>query len=69
MSRTEAFLAEIERFLAETGMNATAFGRAAANDPNFVGDLRNGRKPNFGTADRVDEFMRRYRAAPATGAA
>lgn len=60
MTQAEAFLAEIEAFLNRTKMTATAFGRAAVNDPNFVGDLRTkGRKPNLGLVDRVHDFMRR----------
>jgi hypothetical protein len=59
MTQTEAFLEEIDRFLAQSEMSATAFGRAAVNDPNFVGDLRNkGRKPNLGLVDRVHAFIR-----------
>jgi hypothetical protein len=33
----------IEVFLRRTGMPWTKFGRLAASDPRFVGDLRNGR--------------------------
>jgi 2,4-dienoyl-CoA reductase-like NADH-dependent reductase (Old Yellow Enzyme family) len=57
MSYSERFAAEIEAFLAESGMNATAFGRAALNDPSFVGDLKKGRKPNLGIVDRVHAFI------------
>lgn len=35
----------IERFLRETGMPWTKFGRLATHDPRFVQDLRNGRTP------------------------
>ena len=35
---------KIERFLAQTGMPVTKFGRLAAHDPRLVGDLRNGRE-------------------------
>lgn len=59
MTQAEAFLAEIDQFLASSQMTATAFGRAAVNDPNFVGDLRKGRNPNLGLVDRVYDFMRR----------
>ena len=61
MTQAEAFLDEIDRFLDRSKMTATAFGRAAVNDPNFVGDLRNkGRKPNLGLVDRVHAFMREH---------
>ena len=50
----------IERFLRETGMPWTKFGRLAAQDPRFVADLRNGRVPRPGTAKRVEHFMNTY---------
>ena len=51
----------IERFLRETGMPWTKFGRLAAHDPRFVGDLRNGRTPRAETAERIEHFMNKYR--------
>ncbi len=53
-------LRQIERFLRETDMPWTRFGRLAAQDPRFVADLRNGRIPRPRTAARVEEFMRNY---------
>jgi hypothetical protein len=50
----------IERFLRETGMPWTKFGRLAAHDPRFVGDLRNGRMPRPATQARVEQFMNAY---------
>ncbi len=38
-------------------MDATAFGRAAMADPNFVFQLRHGRAPGAGTAERVRAWM------------
>ena len=52
----------IEKFLRETGMPATKFGRLATQDPRFVLDLRNGRMPRTGTERRVDGFMADWRA-------
>ena len=52
---------EIERFLRQTGMPWTKFGRLAASDPRFVADLRNGRIPRAATAKRVEHFMNIYR--------
>ncbi|HXJ59410.1 MAG TPA: hypothetical protein VNU68_22430 [Verrucomicrobiae bacterium] len=46
-------------------MTASAFGKAAVNDPNFVGDLRTGRKPNLGLVDRVHEFIKSQEEAAA----
>jgi len=56
-SPAETFLSDIEAFLSETGMSASAFGWAALKDRNFVGDLRNGRMPNLGLVARVQDFM------------
>lgn len=50
----------IEKFLRETGMPWTKFGRLAAHDPRFVQDLRNGRVPRPKTASRVEHFMNIY---------
>lgn len=51
----------IERFLRETGMPWTKFGRLAAQDPRFVADLRNGRLPRPATTQRVEHFMNIYK--------
>lgn len=53
-------LRQIERFLRETQMPWTKFGRLAASDPRFVADLRNGRVPRERTAKRVARFMNCY---------
>lgn len=50
----------IERFLRETGMPWTKFGRLSVHDPRFVEDLRNGRTPRPATAKRVEHFMNIY---------
>jgi Meiotically up-regulated gene 113 len=62
-------LAEIEAFLADTGMTPTAFGREALGDPGFVFGLRSGRDCRRSTLARASaqiahyqqtgEFMRR----------
>ncbi|MET0587235.1 MAG: hypothetical protein ABWZ75_01835 [Novosphingobium sp.] len=51
---------QIERFLRETGMPWTKFGRLAAHDPRFVEDLRNGRTPRPATQARIEHFMNNY---------
>ena len=51
----------IERFLRETGMPWTKFGRLSCHDPRFVEDLRNGRSPRVATTERVEHFMNIYR--------
>lgn len=50
----------IEKFLRQTGMPWTKFGRLAAHDPRFVADLRNGRTPRPETERRVEHFMNNY---------
>jgi 2,4-dienoyl-CoA reductase-like NADH-dependent reductase (Old Yellow Enzyme family) len=52
-----ALLREIERFLRETNMPMTRFGRLAVHDPRFVQDLRNGREPGPETVKKVRLFM------------
>ena len=52
---------QIERFLRDTGMPWTKFGRLATHDPRFVEDLRNGRTPRPATERRVEHFMNNYR--------
>ena len=55
-------LAIIERFLRDTGMPATRFGREAVKDPRFVLDLRLGREPGTRVRCRVEHFMNIWRA-------
>lgn len=54
-------VSRIERFLRQTGMPWTKFGRLAVGDPRFVEDLRNGRLPRPVTERRVEHFMNMYR--------
>ena len=51
----------IDRFLRETLMSQSRFGRLAINDPRFVKDLREGRTPGNRTVKRVEHFMNIYR--------
>ncbi len=53
-------ISRIERFLRQTGMPWTKFGRLAAHDPRFVEDLRNGRVPRENTEKRIEHFMNTY---------
>ncbi len=53
-------LRKVESFLRQTGMPVTKFGRLAAHDPRFVGDLRNGREPRSALISRVEHFMNNY---------
>ena len=54
---------KIEKFLSETGMAWTKFGRLATRDPRFVEDLRNGRTPRPETEARVEKFITTYGAS------
>ena len=54
---------QIEKFLHETGMAWTKFGRLAAHDPRFVEDLRNGRTPRPATQSRIEQFISSYAEA------
>lgn len=53
-------LRQIERFLRQTGMPWTKFGRLAVSDPRLVADLRNGRVPRDAMIERVEAFMSAY---------
>ena len=57
----DPLLAEIEAFLAEASMSATAFGRDALGDPGFVFGLRAGRDCRRSTLIRAREQIARYR--------
>ncbi len=50
-------LTRIQRYLRQSGLSATAFGRCAVGDPKFVHDLRNGREPRTGTERRVHAWL------------
>ena len=53
--------AKIGRYLRETGMPETKFGRLAVHDPRLVGDLRRGRRLGPRVAARVDAFIAEHR--------
>jgi antitoxin (DNA-binding transcriptional repressor) of toxin-antitoxin stability system len=55
-------LAEIERFLAETGMSERAFGLAAVTDHRLVRRLREGRGVTLTTIERAAAFISAHRA-------
>lgn len=62
MDEHAAFLAEVNLFLAESGIAATALGRAAVNDGHFVRRLRERRGVTLATVGRVRTYMARHRA-------
>ncbi|MEP7349628.1 MAG: hypothetical protein ABI668_06705 [Sphingorhabdus sp.] len=51
----------VERFLRETGLPPTKFGRLAARDPRLVFDMRYGRELGENVDARVRRFMAEYR--------
>ncbi len=65
----QTFLAEIERHLAAKNIEASAFGKQALGDPNFVFDLKKGRSPSTRTMDKVRAFMAAANQPKATMAA
>ncbi|MEZ5656144.1 MAG: hypothetical protein R3E04_09700 [Sphingobium sp.] len=50
-------LRRIEKFLRDTGMAPTRFGRDAVRDPRLVFDMRNGREPTPRMIGRIEHFM------------
>lgn len=58
MLTTQEFTNRIENFLTSSGLTPTRFGREAVNDPNFVFELRKGRRPNLENVNRVLEYIR-----------
>lgn len=61
----ENLITDIEHFMNETGMSASAFGKGAVNDAHFVPNLRDGREPKFSTIARVRAFMEKETDAAA----
>jgi 2,4-dienoyl-CoA reductase-like NADH-dependent reductase (Old Yellow Enzyme family) len=47
----------VDAYLRRTKIAATRFGRDAVGDPNFVLELRDGRKPRRKTVERVLAFL------------
>jgi hypothetical protein len=54
---SETFLAEIERFIARTGIPPTKIGMDTVGDPSYVKRLRMGRSPRANTIDLVRAYM------------
>jgi hypothetical protein len=55
-------LVKIDRYLRQTRMPPTRFGRLAVNDPRLVGDLRRGRIPGPRLTARIDAFIAGHQA-------
>ncbi|WP_022683720.1 hypothetical protein [Sphingobium bisphenolivorans] len=54
-------LRAVEKFLRESGIAATRFGRESVRDPRLVFDLRRGREPGDRIKRRIEHFMNTYR--------
>lgn len=50
-------LREIERYLRDSKMPETRFGRMSVNDPRLVRDLRNGREAGRHVVARIEAFI------------
>lgn len=50
-------LREVEKFLRQTDVPPTRFGRNVVGDPRFVFDLRKGRDPRPQTIARVRAYL------------
>lgn len=50
-------LTTVERYLRNSAVAPSRFGRQVAGDPRFVFDLRNGREPRAATQARVLAFI------------
>jgi hypothetical protein len=50
-------LIKIDRYLRQTGMPMTKFGRLSVGDPRLVHDLRHGRQPREPMVARIEDFI------------
>lgn len=50
-------LMKIDRYLRQTGMPMTRFGRLSVGDPRLVHDLRRGRQPRAPMVSRIERFI------------
>ena len=56
-------LSTIEKYLRQTGVPASRFGRDALGDPGFVQALRRGREPRESTVRHVAAYLAAVRHA------
>ena len=52
-------LDRIDRYLRHTKKSPSRLGRDVLGDPNFVMNLRDGRRPRKATLDRLNAFLER----------
>lgn len=58
-------VAQIDAFLARTGMKPTRLGRDATGEPNLIPSIRGGRSPNLDTLNRLARFMNNHESKAA----
>ena len=58
-----AFRAEVEAFLAVTGIKRSVLGLGATRNPSFIAQLRRGTSPTLATVDRVRTWMAAHASA------
>lgn len=58
-------LCDIEQFIIEHNMTATAFGLLAVNDGRFIQQLRDGRDLRISTVSKIRLFMDNHKACAA----
>ncbi len=61
-------LRTVEKFLRQSGMAPTRFGREAVRDPRIVLDMRKGREPSERMCRRLSHFIATHPAAHDSGA-
>lgn len=52
----------VARFIKKHGMKPSRFGKLAVGDPCFVLELLRGRSPTLRTVERIEKFMKGYKA-------
>lgn len=52
---------EIQRYLKETGLPPTRFGRLAVNDPRLIGDMQRGRQLGVAVRTRILRYIAEHR--------
>jgi hypothetical protein len=57
-------ICKIDKFLRQTKMPQSRFGRLAGSDPRLVADLRRGRTPGRRLEQRVEHFMNTFQESP-----
>ncbi len=62
MSFTDQLLADVQRFVIESGMSESAIGQGAVGNPSVLARLRAGKTITFKTGDAIAKYMAAERA-------